>query len=150
MANGISTAGITLGYVAEATANVRPTSGYVGLAGLKEVPDLSPSPESLETTTLAELEYKTYITGLKDLGGALSFTFNFTQSFVVAWDAVLAAYTTAKAAGRSMWWKISIPGITKAAYFQGIPSELGMPGATVNSVLEIMAYITQSSGLVWA
>jgi len=150
MAIELSTAGITLSWKEEATAGTRPTTGYNILEGLKEIPDLAPAPESLETTTLDATEYKTYINGLKDLGGALGFMFNMTQAFITDWDALITAYGTAKAAGKEVWFKIYVPGLTKAVYFTGIPSELGMPGVSVNAVLEINAYITQSSGLLWA
>jgi len=150
MAIELSTAGITLSWKAESVAGTRPTTGYAQLEGLKEIPDLAPAPESLETTTLDATEYKTYINGLKDLGGALGFNFNMTQSFVADWDALISGYTSAKASGLAIWFKIYVPGLTKAVYFTGIPSELGMPGVSVNAVLEITAYITQSSGLLWA
>ena len=79
MAINLSTAGIKLKYAVETTKGTRPTSGYTALTGAKSTPSLNPSPDTLETTTLDELEYKTYIDGLKDLGGALEFTFNLTQ-----------------------------------------------------------------------
>ena len=79
MAINLSTAGVQLLYAVEATKGTRPTSGYTRIKGIKSTPSLNPSPETLETTTLDETEYKTYIDGLKDLGGALEFTFNLTE-----------------------------------------------------------------------
>ena len=75
----LSTAGIQLLYAVETVAVTRPTTGYTRIYGAKTTPSLNPSPETLETTTLDETEFKTYIDGLKDLGGALEFTFNLTQ-----------------------------------------------------------------------
>lgn len=138
----LSTLGIKIGYAVEETANTRPTSGYIQLEGAKSTPSLNPSPDTLETTTLEETEYKTYIDGLKDLGGALEFTFNLTEELITTWDTMMTAYETAKAAGKRTWFVIAIPGLTKAYYFPGNPSEMGLPETSVNAVLEITNYIT--------
>ncbi len=143
----LSTAGIYVCYAAEATAGTMPTTGYIRLTGAKSTPSLNPSPDTLETTTLDELEYKTYIDGLKDLGGALEFTFNLTENLIDEWDALMTAYTTAKAANKNVWFAIVIPGLTKAYYFSGNPSEMGLPETSVNSVLEITNYITPTSAI---
>ena len=145
MAINLSTAGIKLKYAVESTKGTRPTSGYTALTGAKSTPSLNPSPETLETTTLDELEYKTYIDGLKDLGGALEFTFNLTQELVEQWDTLMAAYETAKAAEKATWFVIEIPGLTKAFFFTGNPSAMGIPETSVNSVLEITNYITPTN-----
>ena len=145
MAINLSTAGIKLKYAVETTKGNRPTSGYTALTGAKTTPSLNPSPETLETTTLDELEWKTYIDGLKDLGGALEFTFNLTQELVEQWDTLMTAYETAKAAEKATWFVIDIPGLTKAFYFTGNPSAMGIPETSVNSVLEITNYITPTN-----
>ncbi len=142
MAINLSTAGIHLLYAAETVAGTRPTSGYVDLKGVKSIPSLNPSPESLETTDLNQEEYKTYIDGLKDLGGALEFTFNLTNDLVSIWDTLMTAYATAKEGNKAVWFLIYVPGLNENFYFTGNPSEMGMPEATVSSVLEITNYIT--------
>ena len=76
MGIALSTAGVTIGYAVEETVGERPTTGYKNIPDVKSIPEMNPEPETLESTTLAETEYKTYIEGLKDLGGALSFTAN--------------------------------------------------------------------------
>lgn len=141
----LSTAGIYLAYAVETTAGARPTTDYVKLTGAKSTPSLNPSPETLETTTLDETEYKTYIDGLKDLGGALEFTFNLTQDLVDEWETLMTAYETAKAAGKATWFTIVIPGLTKAYFFTGNPSAMGLPETSVSSVLEITNYITPTN-----
>ena len=90
-------------------------------------------------------KYKTYIDGLKDLGGALEFTFNLTQELVEAWEELMTAYETAKTAGKATWFVIDIPGLTKAFYFTGNPSNMGIPETSVNAVLEITNYITPTN-----
>lgn len=142
MAINLSTAGIHLKYAVETVKGTRPTEGYIDLVGVKSTPSLNPSPDTLETTTLNETEYKTYIDGLKDLGGALEFTFNLTQDLVELWETLMESYETAKAAGKATWFLIDIPGLTNGMYFPGNPSSMGIPETAVNSVLEITNYIT--------
>ena len=142
MAINLSTAGIALKYAVEATKGTRPTTGYTRIYGAKSTPSLNPAPDTLETTTLDETEFKTYIDGLKDLGGALEFTFNLTEDLITAWDALMEAYETAKAEQKATWFVIEIPGLTNAFYFTGNPSDMGLPETSVNTVLEITNYIT--------
>ena len=148
MAINLSTAGIHLKYAAEVTSGVRPTTGYIDLKGVKSTPSLNPSPETLETTDLNETKYKTYIDGLKDLGGALEFTFNLTQELVDIWDELMTTYEENKATNKAIWFFIDIPGLTKGLFFTGNPSEMGIPETTVNSVLETTNYITPTSAPV--
>lgn len=152
MAINLSTAGIHLKYAVEATAGTRPTAAadYTDLTGVKSTPNLNPSPDTLETTTLNETEYKTYIDGLKDLGGALEFTFNLTQELVETWETLMTAYQAAKEAGKATWFLIDIPGLTNGLYFPGNPSDMGIPETSVNSVLEITNYITPTGAPVRA
>ena len=145
MAINLSTIGVQLWYAVETTAGQRPTTGYTRIYGIKSTPSLNPSPDTIETTTLDELEYKTYIDGLKDLGGAVEFTFNLTEELVTAWENLMAAYTAAKATGKATWFTIVVPGLTKSFYFTGNPSNMGLPETSVNTVLEITNYITPTN-----
>lgn len=149
MAIDLSTAGVSVNYAAETTANTRPTTGFKKLTGIKSIPELNPAPDTLETTTLDETEYKTYIPGLKDLGGALEFAANLSQEFMDQWDALMEAHETAATSGKRLWFCIIIPGLTKALFFAGEPTPLGMPGAEVSAVLETTAYITPTGAPVW-
>lgn len=152
MANYSSSIGVRAYYAVESTAGTRPTakSAYTELTGIKGVPSLNPTPDNLETTTLNETEYKTYIPGLKDLGGALGLTFNMSQEFLDAWETLVTADTTARAAGKKTWFYIEIPDITNGLYFPGQPSPVGLPELSVNSVIEVEASITPSGEPEWA
>lgn len=145
----LSTAGVQLKYCVETTAGTRPTAGYTALTGVKSIPDINPEPNSLETTTLDETEWKTYIPGLKDPGGALSFGANNTEQFQTDWAALVSAYTTAKADGKSTWFAVVIPGLTNAFYFAGAPVPLGLSGIETDSVLEISGYISPTKIVGW-
>ena len=142
MAVNLSTLGVQLHYAVEASAGTRPTTGYTRIYGIKSTPSLNPAPEAIETTTLDELEYKTYVDGLKDLGGALEFTFNLTEELIGKWDALMDAYEAAKAQNLNTWFAIVVPGLSEAFYFPGNPSAMGLPETSVNTVLEITNYIT--------
>lgn len=146
----LSTAGITLKYAVESTKGTKPTTGYIEVPEIKEIPEINPEPSTLETTTLKETEYKTYIDGLKDLGGALTFVANLTDDFKTTWEEIMSSYETAKEGGKAVWWLIDIPGITEGCYFAGNPSNLGVPGASVDSVLEVNVYITPTNAPTWA
>lgn len=146
----LSTAGVHLKYAVETTAGTRPTTGYIDLPGIKSTPSLNPAPDTLESTTLNETEWKTYVQGLKDLGGALEFTFNLTQALLDTWDTLVDTATTGKASGKSTWFMIDIPGLTKGFFFRGDPASAGLPAIEVNNVLETTMYITPTGAPVTA
>lgn len=149
MGIALSTAGVTIGYAVENAAGTRPTMGYKNIPDVKEVPEMNPEPETLETTTLAETEYKTYIEGLKDLGGALSFLANYTTELETSWGDLVEAYQTAKAAGKAVWFEVKHPGLTKSVFFTGQPSAMGLPAMSVGAVLETNLFITPTNAPIW-
>ena len=149
MGIALSTAGVTVGYAVEATAGTRPTTGYKLIPDIKEVPEMNPEPETLESTVLSETEYKTYIEGLKDLGGALSFLANFTTELESTWAELVEAYKTAKVAGKSTWFEVKHPNLEKSVFFAGQPSAMGLPAMSVNSILETNLYITPTNAPIW-
>ena len=152
MAIYLSTIGVHFYYAVEETKGTRPTakSAYTELVGVKGIPSMNPTPDNLETTTLNETEYKTYIPGLKDLGGSLGFTFNMSQELKDAWDALITAFTAAKAAEKATWFFIDVPGLTEGLYFTGEPTPMGLPEMGVNAVLEVENSITVTNEPDWA
>jgi hypothetical protein len=149
MGIALSTAGVTFGYAVETSKGTRPTTGYTNIPDVKEVPEMNPEPETLETTTLAETEFKTYIEGLKDLGGALSFLANYTTELETVWTTLVSEYKTAKTDGKSVWFEVKHPGLTNSVFFTGQPSAMGLPAMGVNAVLETNLYITPTNAPVW-
>ena len=156
MAIAISTIGIQVKYAFEATAGTRPTAAtaYTLIPQVKEIPEMNPSPDTLETTSFDNREYKTYIAGLKDLGGTLAFTANYTQALVDLWQdpstGVMKLWEDAKADGKAMYLCIDIPDITEACYLSVEPSKLGLPAASVNSVMEATLNFTPVGEPTWA
>ena len=149
MGIAISTAGVTFGYAVEATAGTRPETGYTLIPDVKEIPEMNPEPETLESTTLAETEFKTYIEGLKDLGGALSFLANYTTELEEVWATLVSAYKTAVAADKSVWFEVKHPKLEKSVFFTGQPSAMGLPAMSVNNILETNLYITPTNAPAW-
>ena len=146
----LSTAGVTLSYAVEESINTRPTGTYTVIPDIKEIPDYNPEPETIEATDLEETEYKFYVAGLKDVGGALGFLANFTDKLQTEWDDVVEAYETALAAGKRVWFQIKHPKLSKALFFPGEPSKMGLPSMSVSSILETTLYITPNSSPEWA
>lgn len=145
----LTTAGIWLAYAVETTAGTKPTS-FTHIPGAKSLPEVNPEPETIETTTLDEVDFKTYVDGLKDVGGALAVTFNMTKQLETLWPTIVAAYKTAKEAGKSTWFEFYIPDLTNSFFFRGNPSDLGFGGAEVGNALENTAYITPTGDIGWS
>ena len=149
MGVAINTAGVTFGYCVEETAKTRPTAGYTIIPDIKEIPEMNPEPETLETTVLSATEYKTYIEGLKDLGGALSFLANYTTELEEVWAELVSAYKTAIDAGKATWFEVKHPKLEKSVFFTGQPSAMGLPAMAVGNVLETNLYITPTNAPAW-
>ena len=149
MAIELSSAGVSVQYAVETTAGTRPTSGYKKITGIKSTPDLNPEASSLYVTDLSDTEWKRYIGGLKDPGGALAFGANNTEDFQTDWSDLVEEYNTAKSGGLGMWFAIVVPGLTKAFYMSVEPQPLGLSAIEVDSVLEIEAYASPKKIAGW-
>lgn len=148
----ISTAGMLVKYAAEATAGTRPTTGYVELPGVKALPALGDSINTLQTTPLSATKNHTYIPGLADSGGAMQLTVNDAPAFRTAYETMYTAYTTAVAAGKGFWLEYAYPSTYEMDSFY-IPvqlAQLGFGGAEVDSVLENMVNVIPGGDYVFA
>ena len=136
----ISTAGMIVKYAAEATAGTRPTSGYTELPGIKALPALGDSINTLQTTPLSATKNHTYIPGLADSGGAMQLTVNDAPAFRSAYASMYSAYASAASSGKGFWLEYVYPSAYSMSSFY-IPvtlAPLGFGGAEVDSVLENM------------
>jgi len=148
MSQRYSTAGMYLCYCA-GPASSAPTSGYTQVPEIKSIPSFNPSPETIQSTTLLETEYHTYVEGLKDLGGALEFGANLTEDLITAWASVNTIHDSL-ASTSALWFAVVHPKLTSAVFFQGDPSPLGLNEASVGSMAETTLYITPNSAPTWA
>lgn len=140
----------------EPSADTFTSTEFKEVPEVKSIPSLSPSPDTLETTPLENTEYKTYIPGLKDLGGALEFTANLTQDLLDMWNGKNAQDTESVMykfnnldRQKALWLLIYHPKLDKAVAFMFEPSKLGMPEIAVNSVLEATLSITPVGEVEW-
>ena len=91
---------------------------------------------------------RTYVEGLKDLGGALEFGANLTADLITTWQECNTAHD-GLATGKAMWFYIVHDQLANAVAFQGDPSPLGLNESNVGSMLETTLYITPNSAPVW-
>ena len=145
MSERVSTAGMRLAYAVETTAGERPTTGYKAVPEVKSMPSFNPAPNTIDSTTLEETEYMTYVQGLKDLGGALEYGANLTDDLIDFWDTVLTDYDTAVEGKKSMWWTVVHPKLAKALFFKGSPAPISFNEAAVGAMAETTLYITPTS-----
>lgn len=145
MSQRVSTAGMYLCYCVEATAGTRPTSGYQIIPEIKTMPSFNPAPNNIDSTTLLETEYMTYVKGLKDMGGALEYGANLTDDLIEFWETLLSAYDTAAADGKAMWFAVVHPKLAKATFYKGEPAPIGFNEAAVGAMAETTLYITPNS-----
>ena len=150
MSERFSTAGMWLGYAPEVTAGTRPTTGYVQIPEIKSMPSFNPAPDTIESTTLMETEYKTYVKGLKDMGGALEYTANLTDDLMDVWETLMNTFDTTVAAGKKVWFCVVHPKLSKATYFTGDPSSIGLNEAAVGGMAETTLYITPTGAPIMA
>lgn len=150
MSERLSTAGMSLMYAVETTKGTRPTSGYKAIPEIKTMPSFNPAPNTIDSTTLAETEYMTYVKGLKDLGGALEYGANLTEDLIDFWETLLEEYDTASASGLSMWFAVVHPKLTKATFYVGEPAPIGFNEAAVGAMAETTLYITPNSAPIMA
>lgn len=149
MGIALTSIGIKISYATETTKGTRPTTGYTLLPDLKSIPDFNPQPNTADATTFDNLEYTSYVKLLKDIGGALEFNANLTQDLYDKWSVMITARNNL-ADGRQMWYCVDIPNFDKSIFFTGDPSEMGIPSAEANSLLETSVYIVPTSEPVFA
>ncbi len=149
MAQGIALStvnSVKLYYAVEATAGTKPTinTQIEDVVGLGE---LSGTPDNLDKSDLSS-EWREYIPGIKDTGGDFAITANFTKAFLTAWNTLVSAYETGKAAGKATWFKVDVTGFGDFT-FKGAPVDLGLPGIEVNQVFQGTAHIVPDSVTGW-
>ena len=144
MSQRYSTAGMHLYYAVETTAGSQPESGFIKIPEIKSIPSFNPSPETIDSTTLEETEFRTYVAGLKDIGGALEFGANLTADLITAWETCVTAFN-GLTGGKAMWFYVIHDDLAKSVTFKGEPSPLGLNESSVGSMLETTLYITPNS-----
>lgn len=145
----LSTAGIRVGYAFETTSGTKP-SAFTNLPNPKSIPDMNPTPNALDVTSLNDTEWKRYIEGLKDMGGALGITFGMSEMFFNLWETICTTDETNKATGKRTWLVFYVPGLTKSFFVPIDPARIGMPAAEVDSVLDVTVNVMPIGVPEWA
>lgn len=136
--NALTSIKAVIAIAVEATAGTRPTSGkpYYKIPQVTALPDLDFEPDTIETTSYDNEEFKSYLPGLKDTGGILSLEANYTEYGVDMWDDI-ASDLAADLTGKIAWLLITFEGTTKTWFIPIKPVKTGMPDAPVNDRLSI-------------
>lgn len=142
MSERVSTAGMYLCYAVETTKGERPTAGYTIIPEIKTMPSFNPAPDTIDSTTLLETEWRTYVEGLKDPGGALEYGANMTDDLEDVWDGLIKKYEAAAAEGKQVWFSTVHPKLKNARFYPGKPSSIGINEAGVGDMAETTLYIT--------
>lgn len=61
----------------------------------------------------------------------------------------MSEWETAKADGKAMWLCVDIEGLDKSCYLSVEPSDIGMPAASTNSVIDVSLYFTPVGEPIW-
>lgn len=156
MAINLTSIGVKVGWAVEPEVGSMPAT-YKHIPQITEIPDMDAEPEALETTSLDNEEFRTYTSGLKDIGGSLAFTANLTQELLDGWNgkaekdgsSVMESYEKAKAAGKAFYLAVSIPNLDRAVVFTCEPSPIGLMGMGVNEVIDCSLYVTPTGEPEW-
>lgn len=140
----ISSLGVKVGIAIETVAGTMPEGGYTQVPKVYELPDLDFTPDSIDTTTFDNLVYKSSMDGLKDTGGVLSMTANYTESGVKLWDGQAGKEIN----GLGNWLVVYIPGV-KTQYFIPIKvTPTGLPSIPLNDRISISYKFTVRADIV--
>lgn len=146
MSQRTTTIGAYVCWAAETTKGQRPTEGYEIIPEIKSMPDLNTAPETIESTTLLEPEYRTYEPGLKSLD-ALSYGANMTDDLEEVVEGIITAQNTAAESGKRIWFAEVFPKIKKATFWAGKISNINFAAAEVAAMGDTTIYITPTTGL---
>lgn len=144
MAGEVSSAGITIKYCPETTANVCPSSGFKEKATgatlklaeyITGISGLGADYDQYDVTPLAELIRHRFVKGLQNNDGNLSLNANINPTSRADWTAIVTEYE-ALTGGKSLWWEFTLPGDTMSAYFRGEPCPITFPDVEAASAVQ--------------
>ena len=136
--NALTSIGLKIGIAIESTAGTMPTTNYYVVPQVTDLPDLDFEPDTIETTSYDNLEYKSYLPGLKDTGGIISLSANYTEYGVDMWDDIVDKLSPSKnATGKKAWLLVTIEGTQRRWFIPINPVITGLPSAPVNDKVSI-------------
>ena len=139
--SGVSTLGVTLSYGVETTAGQKPAS-FTLLPRVNSISGIQLDVETIDASALEDYQERS-ISGRQSTGGDWSVTFNRTTETEAIIEAMLAAATTATAAGKRTWFQVISPNLTKAFFVVAQPgTKIPMPDLSQNELLTVEITLT--------
>lgn len=130
----LSTIGVKFGWAVETTTGTKPTA-FEWVERCSKIAGITLTKDKIDVTCFEDT-IKQYIGGVSDTGGDWNLNFNGSATFVTAWNALITAYETGKAANKATWANIYIPSFG-SYYVKFEPGELPMPDLEVAGKLDI-------------
>ena len=139
---GLSTLGIKMAYAPETTAGTKPSTGFTQLDRINNIGGIAMDVEKIDASALEDYATK-YVAGRADTGGDWPVTINFTDETVAQWEQVISDYNTAQAAGKNLWFEITLPNQSDAFFvIAQPPQQLPMPEIGQNELLTMEISMT--------
>jgi hypothetical protein len=146
MAGEIGALGVKILYAVEATAGVRPTTGYAEKASgatqniadfVTGVSGLTADIDKGDVTPVSTPQYgrRAFIPLLYSNDGSVKFTCNINKISRDDWNAICTEHA-ALTGGKSIWWEIILPGDDKGYFFRGEPCPMQMPDFNAGEVVQ--------------
>lgn len=145
---GVSTLGIKFGYAVEAIAGTKPTA-FTQLTRISAIGGISLETEQIDASALED-EITRYIAGRQDTGGTFAVTVNLTDDTIAEWESLISASKTAQESGKSTWFTVWSPYLSKAFFIVAEPPKhIPMPESNQNELqtVEMTLVINEYKGM---
>ena len=146
---GVNTVGVKFGYAVETTAGTQPTA-FTQLTRINQIGGINIENEQIDASALED-EIEKSIAGRGSTGGSFPVTVNATKETITEWTTLIAAYNTAKADNKQMWFNTYVPSLSKSYMVVAEPpTKLPQPDFDQNSLLtmELTLTINDYKGIV--
>lgn len=133
---GLSTLGVLFGYAAEETAGTKPAT-FTCVERCNAIDGISVENEQIDASALEDAMTK-YVAGRGDPGGTWNVTFNYTNDVATQLEAMITAFSTAKAANKGFWCEVYHPNLTNGFFVKvEPPTKIPMPSMGQNELLTV-------------
>lgn len=148
----LTTIGVKVSWAVETIAGTRPATFNV-IHGIYSTPDLNLAPSTVDVTAFDDTVFTRKAPVLKDIPDNMEYGVKYGKQFKIDWDAMMAAYNTAKTKNLEMWFCEDIPddgdAAFKNAYFYTvIPTAFSKPALNANDAIDTTAYATYTGSYV--
>lgn len=146
---GHSSIGTIISYAIETTKGVRPTTGYIILPGLQDVPLDEGSINSEDDTSFEDKEGTSSIILLPEGSSAIEISANASDELRKTWTKMYSDYIAATKEGRKAWWCVDVPEFNEAEYMTFQPAPYGKFGVGTNARIPKTLRITVGSKTIY-